>query len=75
VNGICDDNRRAERWLAQIEAASPALGLFDTAQAAHDAHIAAKAELHTGDLRQRPDLRDRWVTCELGRELFRGADG
>lgn len=42
------NTRRAERWLAQIEAASPALGLFDTPQAAHEAHIAAKAELLTG---------------------------
>ena len=49
INGDdADDNRRAERWLAQIEVAGQALGLFDTAQAAHEAHIAAKAELHKG---------------------------
>ena len=51
MNGVDHINGDAERWLAQIEVAGQALGLFDTAQAAHEAHIAAKAELHTDDRR------------------------
>jgi hypothetical protein len=42
-------SRRTGRWLAQIKVGGKArnLGLYDTAQAAHEAYVAAKAELHT----------------------------
>ncbi len=50
-------SRRTGRWLAQIKVGGKArnLGLHDTAQAAHEAYVAAKAELHTFQ----PTIRQR----------------
>lgn len=47
-SGLLGVSRAAGRWLAQIQTSGKKkyLGLFDTAESAHNAYLAAKAELH-----------------------------
>jgi hypothetical protein len=58
---------RTGRWLSviKVDGKHRYLGYFDTAEEAHQAYLAAKAELHPGMVRDRFDVREPPVKVRL----------